>query len=69
MLPGTGLLLAGGSGGLLLRRVLAALGAESSEARAALDQASLGVGELPPGLSVTSDGRTQDDVVLQGGAE
>jgi sugar (pentulose or hexulose) kinase len=64
VLPGTSLLLAGVSGGLLLRRVLAALGAESSEARAALDQASLGVGELPPGLSVTSDGRTQDDVVL-----
>jgi sugar (pentulose or hexulose) kinase len=64
VLPGTSLLLAGVSGGLLLRRVLAALGAESSEARAALDQASLSVGELPPGLSVTGDGRTQDDVVL-----
>lgn len=64
VLPGTSLLLAGVSGGLLLRRVLAALGAESSEARAALDQDSLSVGELPPGLSVTGDGRTQDDVVL-----
>jgi len=64
VLPGTSLLLAGVSGGLLLRRVLAALGAESSEARAALDQASLSVSELPPGLSVTGDGRTQDDVVL-----
>ena len=64
VLPGTSLLLAGVSGGLLLRRVLAALGAESSEARAALDQASLSVGELPPGLSVTGGGRTRDDVVI-----
>jgi len=64
VLPGTSLLLAGVGGGLLLRRVLATLGAESPEARAALDQASLSVGELPPGLSVTGDGRTQDDVVI-----
>jgi sugar (pentulose or hexulose) kinase len=65
VLPGTSLLLAGVSGGLLLRRVLAALGAESGPARTALDQASLGVGELPAGLSVAGDGRTQDDVVLR----
>ena len=65
VLPGTSLLLAGVSGGLLLRRVLAALGAESGQARAALDQASLGVGDLPAGLSVTGDGRTQDDVVIR----
>jgi sugar (pentulose or hexulose) kinase len=65
VLPGTGLLLAGVSGGLLLRRVLAALGSESAQARAALDHASLSVGELPPGLSVTGDGRTQDDVVIR----
>jgi sugar (pentulose or hexulose) kinase len=65
VLPDTSLLLAGVSGGLLLRRVLAALGAESADARAALDRASLSVGELPPGLSVTGDGRTQDDVVLR----
>jgi sugar (pentulose or hexulose) kinase len=64
-LPDTSLLLAGVSGGLLLRRVLAALGAESEEARAALDRASLSVGDLPTGLSVTGDGRTQDDVVLR----
>jgi sugar (pentulose or hexulose) kinase len=64
-LPDTSLLLAGVSGGLLLRRVLAALGAESGEARAALDRASLSVGDLPTGLSVTGDGRTQDDVVLR----
>jgi sugar (pentulose or hexulose) kinase len=65
VLPDTSLLLAGVSGGLLLRRVLAALGAESEDARAALDRASLSVGELPAGLSVTGDGRTQDDVVLR----
>ena len=58
VLPDTSLLLAGVSGGLLLRRVLAALGAESEPARAALDHASLSVGDLPPGLSVTGDGRT-----------
>ena len=65
VLPDTGLLLAGASGGLLLRRVLTALGAESEPARAALDHASLSVGELPAGLSVAGDGRTQDDVVLR----
>jgi sugar (pentulose or hexulose) kinase len=65
VLPGTSLLLAGASGGLLLRRVLAALGAEPEQARAALDQASLGIGELPAGLSVTGDGRTSDDVVIR----
>jgi len=65
VLPDTSLLLAGVSGGLLLRRVLAALGAESADARAALDSAGLAVGDLPAGLSVTGDGRTQDDVVLR----
>jgi sugar (pentulose or hexulose) kinase len=65
VLPRTSLLLAGVSGGLLLRRVLAALGAESEPARTALDQASLSVGELPAGLSVTGDGRTSDDVVIR----
>jgi sugar (pentulose or hexulose) kinase len=65
VLPDTSLLLAGVSGGLLLRRVLAALGAESGQARTALDHASLGVGDLPAGLSVTGDGRTQDDVVIR----
>jgi sugar (pentulose or hexulose) kinase len=65
VLPGTSLLLAGVSGGLLLRRVLTALGAETAAARAALDQASLDVAELPAGLSVTGDGRSQDDVVLR----
>jgi sugar (pentulose or hexulose) kinase len=65
VLPDTSLLLAGVSGGLLLRRVLAALGAESGPAREALDRASLGIGDLPAGLSVTGDGRTQDDVVIR----
>jgi sugar (pentulose or hexulose) kinase len=65
VLPDTSLLLAGVSGGLLLRRVLAVLGAESEPARSALDHASLGVGDLPAGLSVSGDGRTQDDVVLR----
>jgi sugar (pentulose or hexulose) kinase len=65
VLPDTGLLLAGARGGLLLRRVLTALGAESGPARAALDHASLSIGELPAGLSVTGDGRTQDDVVIR----
>jgi sugar (pentulose or hexulose) kinase len=65
VLPGTSLLLAGVSGGLLLRRVLGALGAESADARAALDQASLNVADLPAGLAVTGDGRTSDDVVIR----
>ena len=65
VLPDTSLLLAGVSGGLLLRRVLTALGAESEPDRAALDHASLGVGDLPAGLSVSGDGRTQDDVVIR----
>ena len=65
VLPDTSLLLAGVSGGLLLRRVLAALGAVAEQERTALDQASLDLRELPPGLSVTGDGRSQDDVVLR----
>jgi sugar (pentulose or hexulose) kinase len=65
VLPDTSLLLAGVSGGLLLRRVLTALGAQTAAGRAALDQASLDVNELPAGLSVTGDGRSQDDVVLR----
>jgi len=65
VLPDTSLLLAGVSGGLLLRRVLAALGAESEPARSVLDRASLSLGDLPAGLSVSGDGRTRDDVVLR----
>jgi sugar (pentulose or hexulose) kinase len=65
VLPDTSLLLAGVSGGLLLRRVLAALGAVAEPERTALDQASLDLRELPSGLSVTGDGRSQDDIVLR----
>ena len=65
VLPGTSLLLAGVSGGLLLRRVLTALGADTETSRAALDQASLDVKDLPAGLEVTGDGRSSDDVVLR----
>jgi sugar (pentulose or hexulose) kinase len=65
VLPDTSLLLAGVSGGLLLRRVLTALGAQTAAGRAALDQASLDVTELPAGLSVTGDGRSSGDVVLR----
>jgi sugar (pentulose or hexulose) kinase len=65
VLPDTSLLLAGVSGGLLLRRVLTALGASAGPARQALDQASLSVTDLPPALTVTGDGRRQDDVVLR----
>jgi sugar (pentulose or hexulose) kinase len=65
VLPDTSLLLAGVSGGLLLRRVLTALGAEDEPARTTLDHASLTTKDLPPGLEVTGDGRCQDDVVLR----
>ncbi len=65
VLPGTSLLLAGVSGGLLLRRVLTALGSQAEPARSALDHASMVVGDLPAGLSVTGDGRTTDDVVIR----
>jgi len=65
VLPDTSLLLAGVSGGLLLRRVLTALGAGEEPARTALDHSSLDIRQLPPGLSVTGDGRSQDDVVLR----
>src|SRR4029077_6297076 len=49
VLPDTSLLLAGVSGGLLLRRVLTALGAESGPARSALDHPRLSGGGLPGG--------------------
>jgi sugar (pentulose or hexulose) kinase len=65
VLPDTTLLLAGVRGGLLLRRVLSALGADSPDARAALDRASLAITTLPPGLDVTGAGRTGNDVVIR----
>jgi sugar (pentulose or hexulose) kinase len=65
ILPDTTLILAGVRGGLLLRRVLTALGADSPDGRAALDRASLAVAALPPGLEVTGAGMTGDDVVIR----
>jgi sugar (pentulose or hexulose) kinase len=63
-LPATTLLLGGARGGLLLRRVLGALGAAQSPERDRLDRAALAVDELPPGLKVSGAGPTGDDVVL-----
>ena len=65
VVPGATFLLAGVSGGLLLRRVLAALGAETPRARAALDAASCEVPAVPSGLAVEGDGRTDEDVVIR----
>ena len=65
VLPGTTLLLGGVRGGLLLRRVLGALGAATAPERDRLDQAALAVGDLPPGLEVSGAGPTGDDVVLR----
>jgi sugar (pentulose or hexulose) kinase len=65
VLPDTTLLLAGVRGGLLLRRVLGALGADSPDGRAALDSASLTVTALPPGLQITGAGRTGNDVMIR----
>ncbi|HET6533663.1 MAG TPA: FGGY family carbohydrate kinase [Actinoplanes sp.] len=65
VVPETTVLLAGVSGGLLLRRVLAALGAPHPPARDALDAASCHAPALPPGLIVAGDGRTGDDVVIK----
>src|SRR4029453_3410280 len=62
---GSTFLLAGCSGGLLLRRVLAALGADNPQAREALDAASCEVSALPSGLVVDGDGRTDQDVVIR----
>jgi sugar (pentulose or hexulose) kinase len=65
VVPGSTFLLAGGSGGLLLRRVLSALGGEDPQARDALDAAACAVSALPPGLLVDGDGRTDSDVVIR----
>jgi sugar (pentulose or hexulose) kinase len=65
VLPGTTLLLGGVRGGLLLRRVLGALGVTGEPERDRLDQAALAVGELPLGLEVSGAGPTGDDVVLR----
>jgi sugar (pentulose or hexulose) kinase len=63
--PGTTLLLGGVRGGLVLRRVLAALGATESPERGRLDRAALAVRALPPGLAVSGAGPGGDDVVLR----
>jgi sugar (pentulose or hexulose) kinase len=65
VLPGTTLLLGGVRGGLLLRRILGALGATGPAERERLDLAALEVGVLPPGLDVSGAGPTGDDVVLR----
>lgn len=65
VLPDTTLLLGGVRGGLLLRRVLAALGAAEAPERDSLDAASLAVDVLPDGLDVCGVGPTGDDVVLR----
>lgn len=65
VLPGTTLLLGGVRGGLLLRRVLGALGATGDSERDLLDRAALAVRELPLGLEVSGAGPTGDDVVLR----
>jgi sugar (pentulose or hexulose) kinase len=67
VVPGSTFLLAGVSGGLLLRRVLAALGADDPQTREALDAAGCAVSVLPPGLVVEGDGRTDEDVVIRVG--
>jgi sugar (pentulose or hexulose) kinase len=65
VVPDTDLLLAGGSGGLVLRRVLDALGAATPDARDRLDAASSRVTTLPPGLVISADGRARDDVEIR----
>ena len=67
VVPGTTFLLAGASGGLLLRRVLSALGADTPPARETLDAAACELATLPPGLAVGGDGRTDEDVVIRVG--
>ena len=65
VLESTTLVLGGVRGGLLLRRLLDALGAASPPERDLLDQAALAVADLPPGLAVSGAGPTGDDVVLR----
>ncbi len=65
VLPDTTLLLGGVRGGLVLRRVLGALGAISAPERDRLDRTALAVDLLPVGLEITGAGPTRDDVVLR----
>lgn len=65
VVPDSTFLLAGVSGGLLLRRVLGALGADDPQAREALDAASCEMSAVPSGVVVEGDGRTDSDVVIR----
>jgi sugar (pentulose or hexulose) kinase len=65
VLPDTTLLLGGVRGGLLLRRVLGVLGANTAPERDRLDNEALAVGALPAGLEISGAGPTGDDVVLR----
>jgi sugar (pentulose or hexulose) kinase len=65
VVPDSTFLLAGVSGGLLLRRVLGALGADDPQAREALDEASCEMSAVPSGVIVEGDGRTDEDVVIR----
>jgi sugar (pentulose or hexulose) kinase len=65
VLPDTTLLLGGVRGGLLLRRVLGALGATGAPQRDRLDRAALAVDVLPGGLEISGAGPTGDDVMLR----
>jgi sugar (pentulose or hexulose) kinase len=65
VVPDSTFLLAGVSGGLLLRRVLGALGADDPQAREALDAASCEMSAVPSGVIVEGDGRTDEDVVIR----
>lgn len=65
VLGDTTLVLGGARGGLLLRRVLQALGAEPQREREELDEAALAVTDLPAGLELSGAGPTGDDVVIR----
>jgi sugar (pentulose or hexulose) kinase len=65
VVPHTTLVLGGVRGGLLLRRILGALGAQNPPERDRLDRAALDVLELPPGLEIAGAGPTGDDVALR----
>jgi sugar (pentulose or hexulose) kinase len=65
VLPDTTLLLTGVRGGLVLRRVLQMLGADTQVQRDELDRLALHVDELPSGLEFSGAGPTGDEVVLR----
>jgi sugar (pentulose or hexulose) kinase len=65
ILPHTTLVIGGVRGGLLLRRLLTALGGDTPERREAIDVSSGGVSTLPPGLEISGAGPTGDEVVIR----